>query len=137
MTWHKKITWNKKTIAIGISVVFFIAMGITYTIKNNSVKPKEVTIEKTIKTTLTETTTATGNIEAKYRNNIVLNSSQKVLEIAVKEGQLVKKGDVLLVLDSSDYQNQLEKLQINLENAKLTLNQMVQTGITKEKSVSD
>ena len=137
MTWHKKITWNKKTIAIGISVVFFIAMGITYTIKNNSVKPKEVTIEKTIKTTLTETTTATGNIEAKYRNNIVLNSSQKVLEIAIKEGQLVKKGDVLLVLDSSDYQNQLEKQQINLENANITLNQMVQTGIAKEKSASE
>ena len=84
MTWYKKITWNKKTITIGILIVFFVAIGITYTIKNNSVKPKEVTIEKATKTTLTETTTATGNIEAKYRNNTVLNSSQKVLEIASK-----------------------------------------------------
>ena len=66
-----------------------------------------------------------------------LNSSQKVLKIAVQEGQVVKKGDVLLVLDSSDYENQLEKLQINLENAKLTLNQMVQTGIAAEKSASE
>ena len=137
MTWDKKITWNRKTITISILIVLFVAAGITYTIKNNSVKPKEVTIEKAIKTTLTETTTATGNIEAKYRNNIVLNSSQKVLEIAIKEGQLVKKGDVLLVLDSSDYQNQLEKQQINLENANITLNQMVQTGIAKEKSASE
>jgi len=137
MTWNKRITWNKKTITIGIFIVFLVAIGITYTIKNNSVKPKEVTIEKATKTTLAETTTATGNIEAKYRNNTVLNSSQKVLEIAIKEGQLVRKGDVLLVLDSSDYQNQLEKLQINLENANLTLNQMVQTGIAKEKSASE
>ena len=141
MTWeiiaYKKITWNKKTITIGICIVFLAAIGITYTIKNNSVKPKEVTIEKATKMTLTETTTATGNIEAKYRNNTVLNSSQKVLKIEVQEGQLVKKGDVLLVLDSSDYENQLEKLKINLENAKLTLNQMVETGIAAEKSASE
>lgn len=143
MTWDKiiiytkKITWNKKTITIGICIVFLVVIGITYTIKNNSVKPKEVTIEKTTKMTLTETTTATGNIEAKYRNNTVLNSSQKVLKIEVQEGQLVKKGDMLLLLDSSDYENQLEKLKINLENVKLTLNQMVKTGIAAEKSASE
>lgn len=137
ITYTKKIVLNKKTITIGICIVFLAVIGITYTIKSNRVKPKEVTIEKATKTTLTETTIATGNIEAKYRNNTVLNSSQKVLKICVQEGQLVKKGDVLLVLDSSDYENQLEKLQINLENAKLTLNQMDQTGIAAEKSASE
>lgn len=133
----KKIKWNKKITAIAICMVFLVLMGITYTIKNNRVKAKEVTIEKATKKTLTETTTATGNIEAKYRNNTILNSSQKVLQIAVKEGQIVKKGNVLLVLDSSDYQNDLEKLQINLENAQLTLNQMAQTGIAAEKGASE
>jgi multidrug efflux pump subunit AcrA (membrane-fusion protein) len=97
-------------------------IGITYTLKNNKIKPKEVTIEKVIKRNLTETTIATVNIEAKYRNNIILNSMQKVLKIGVQEGQAVKKGDVLLVLDSSDLENQLQKFQINLENAKLISN---------------
>ena len=59
---------------------------------------------------------------SKYRNNIALDSSQKVIKIEAKEGQLVKKGDLLLELDSSDYQTKLEKQLINMENANLTLN---------------
>ncbi|AWK51697.1 hypothetical protein DIC82_12020 [Clostridium beijerinckii] len=134
MIFGKVKSWNKKVIAISICIVFLGGIGIAYTLKNNRDKVKEVTIEKSVKKTIMETTTAVGNIEANYRNNIALNSSQKVLEVYVKEGQLVKKGDVLLVLDSSDYENKLKEEQINLENAKLTLNQMVQTGIAAEKS---
>jgi HlyD family secretion protein len=133
----KKIMWNKKTIVTVVCIVIILITGTMYTLKNNKVKPKEMTIEKVVKKTLTETTTATGNIEAKYRNNIVLNSLQKVLKIAVQEGQNVKKGDLLLELDSSDFENQLEKLKINLEDENLTLNQMVQTGIPAEKSASE
>jgi multidrug efflux pump subunit AcrA (membrane-fusion protein) len=118
----KDITWNKKTKVIALCMVLVGVIGITYTLKNNKIKPKEVTIEKVIKRNLTETTIATVNIEAKYRNNIILNSMQKVLKIGVQEGQAVKKGDVLLVLDSSDLENQLQKFQINLENAKLISN---------------
>jgi len=143
MLWLKKITsiknisWNKKTKVIALSIVLIGVIGITYTLKNNTVKPKEVTIEKVIKRNLTETTIATGNIEAKYRNNIILNSTQKVLKIGIQEGQSVKKGDGLIMLDSSDLENQLQKFQINLENAKLTLNQMVKTGLAAEKSASE
>ena len=133
----KNIIRNRKIKVIALCMVLFGVIGITYTLKNNTVKPKEVTIEKVIKRNLTETTTATGNIEAKYRNNIILNSTQKVLKIGVQEGQAVKKGDVLLILDSSDLENQLQKFQINLENAKLTLNQMLKTGLAAEKSASE
>lgn len=96
-----------------------------------------MTIEKVAKVTVTETATATGNIESQYRNNIALNSSQKVIKIEAKEGQVVKRGDLLLELDSSDYQTKLEKQLINIENAKLTLNQMIETGVQAEKSVSE
>jgi len=133
----KNIIRNRKIKVIALCMVLFGVIGITYTLKNNKIKPKEVTIEKVIKKNLTETTIATGNIEAKYRNNIILNSTQKVLKIGVQEGQAVKKGDVLLILDSSDLENQLQKFQINLENAKLTLNQMLKTGLAAEKSASE
>ena len=107
-TWIKKIEWNKKTAGILISVAVIVLIIIVYAMKSSSVKPKQVTIEKVAKGTVTETATATGNIESKYRNNIALNSSQKVIKIDAKEGQLVKKGDLLLELDSSDYQTKLE-----------------------------
>ena len=137
ITWPIKLEWNKKTAGIVVLIVVIALIGIVYAMKSSGVKAKQVTIEKVAKRTIEETTTATGNIEAKYRNNIVLDSSQKVIKIEVKEGQLVKKGDLLLELDSSDYQTKLEKELINIENAKLTLNQMTETGIVSEKSASE
>lgn len=126
---------NKKVIAISAVIIFII--GISYVLINTRDKAKEVTIEKVIQKTIEETTTAVGNIEPNYRNNIQLNFSQKVLEIKVEEGQVVKKGDVLLILDSYDYESKLKEEQINLENAKVSLNQMVQTGIASEKSTAE
>lgn len=142
MFWYKKIAWpknfsiNKKKIGI-ILVVIIVLIGAVYAFKNNGPKPKQVTIDKTVNRTIAETATATGNIEAKYRSNIALDSSQKVIKIAAKEGQSVKRGDLLLELDSSDYQTKLDKALINLENANLTLNQMLKTGIASEKSASE
>lgn len=143
MFWYRKISWpknfliDKKKIAI-ISAVIVVLIGVAiYAYKNNSPKPRQVTIDKTVKRAIAETAIVTGNIEAKYRNNIALDSSQKVIKISAKEGQLVKKGDLLLELDSSDFQNKLDKALINLENANLTLNQMLETGIASEKSASE
>lgn len=130
----RKVFFNKK-ISIIVSCILIIGVaGIVYITKNNKVKAKEVTIDKVLMTSISETNTATGNIEPKYRSNIAINSSQKVLKINVEEGQAVKKGDILIELDSSDYENQLAKLKINLENSKLALNQMIQTGTSAEKA---
>lgn len=143
MFWYKKIAWpkelfiNKKRMGIIIFVIFIVLIGAFYAFKNSGPKPKQTTIDKVVNRAIAETTTATGNIEAKYRSNIALDSSQKVTRIAVKEGQLVKKGDLLLELDSSDYQIKLDKALINLENANLTLNQMLETGAASEKSASE
>lgn len=143
MSWYKKIgltknfSMNKKTIGIISLAAVIVLIGVVYTVKNSGPKPKQVTIEKALSRTITETSVATGNLEAKYRSNISLDSSQKVLKIYVQEGQLVKKGDLLLELDSSDYKIKLDKELINLENAKLILNQMLETGAAAEKSVSE
>lgn len=141
---YKKIAWpknflinKKKAGIIAVVVVVVVLIGAVYALKNNGPKPKQVTIDKTVKRTIAETTTATGNIEANYRSNIALDSSQKVIKIAVKEGQIVKKGDLLLELDSSDFQTKLDKTLINLENANLTLSQMLETWIASEKSASE
>lgn len=139
----KKIIWlkdffiNKKTIVMIILAVFIVLIGAVYVSKNSVPKPKQVNIEKVMKREIAETTTVTGNIEAKYRSNIALDSSQKVIRITVKEGQVVKKGDLLLELDSYDYQLKLDKALINLENANLILNQMLETGAASEKSASE
>ncbi|WP_160687244.1 biotin/lipoyl-binding protein [Clostridium sp. C2-6-12] len=137
IAWPKDFLLNKKRIGIIIFLIIIVLIGVAYSVKNSGPKPKQVTIDKALNRTVSETAIATGNVEAKYRSNIALDSSQKVIKIAVKEGQLVKKGDLLLELDSSDYQIKLDKALINLENANLTLNQMLETGVTSEKSASE
>lgn len=133
----KKINLNKKTFIVFILIIFIFSIGIIINIKNNTIKPKEVSIDTVSKRKITETTTETGTIEPNYRSNILLNSSQKVLKVAVKEGDFVKKGDLLVLLDSSEYETELEKQKINLQNAQLTLSQMLNTGIDKDKSSSE
>lgn len=133
----KKINLNKKTFIVFIMIIFIFSIGIIINIKNNTIKPKEVSIDTVSKRKITETTTETGTIEPNYRSNILLNSSQKVLKVAVKEGDFVKKGDLLVLLDSSEYETELEKQKINLQNAQLTLSQMLNTGIDKDKSSSE
>ncbi|WP_459481698.1 efflux RND transporter periplasmic adaptor subunit [Clostridium saccharoperbutylacetonicum] len=134
---EKKINLNKKTFIVFIIIILIFSIVIIISIKNNKIKPKEVSIDTVSKRKITETTTETGTIEPNYRSNILLNSSQKVLKVAVKEGDFVKKGDLLVLLDSSEYETELEKQKINLQNAQLTLNQMLNTGIDKDKSSSE
>ena len=136
IAWPKKFSIDKKKIGI-ILVVIIVLIGAVFAFKNNGPKPKQVTIDKTVKRTIAETAMATGNIEAKYRSNIALDSSQKVIKIAAKEGQIVKKGDLLLELDSSDYQTKLDRALINLESDNLTLKQILETGIASEKGASE
>ena len=52
----------------------------------------------------------------------------------VSEGQQVKKGDILVKLDTLEYDDQLEKQKINLANAQSTLRQLLNSGIANDKS---
>nr|WP_281395975.1 HlyD family efflux transporter periplasmic adaptor subunit [Clostridium aciditolerans] len=89
---------------------------------------------KVTKKKVLQSVSATGNVEAKYRNDIALNPAQKVVKALVTEGQQVKKGDVLVELDTSDYESQLEKAKLTLANAQATLNQLTKTGLDTERS---
>lgn len=129
----KHFKLNKKIIIISVVALVIVSMGITSYTKAQKAKVKQVTISKVSKKNIVQTVSATGNIEAKYRNDTALNPAQKVVKVLVSEGQQVKKGDILAQLDITDYQNQLEKAKLNLANAQSTLNQLTSTGITNDR----
>jgi multidrug efflux pump subunit AcrA (membrane-fusion protein) len=56
-----------------------------------------------------KTVEAFGTIEVNEIRNINLDFDAVVEEIAVKEGQQVKKGDTLVVLDMKGYMEQIER----------------------------
>ncbi|MCT8978561.1 HlyD family efflux transporter periplasmic adaptor subunit [Clostridium sp. CX1] len=130
----KSIKIKKKVVIIGIIALAVVGMGVSSYAKAKKAKVKEVTLAKVTKKKVVQSASAEGNVEAKYRNDIALNPSQKVVKVLVSEGQQVKKGDILVELDVADYENQIQKAKLNLSNAQSTLNQLLGTGIAADRS---
>jgi len=61
---------------------------------------------------------ATGKLEAGSEVMAIIEQAGYLLEVNVKEGQFVKKGDIIAKLDPAEAQFRLEKAQIALRNAK-------------------
>ncbi|WP_125154761.1 efflux RND transporter periplasmic adaptor subunit [Clostridium rectalis] len=125
---------SKKMIILIAVLIVIISIGVYTYIGAKKGDIKQVNASKVTKQNLVESATANGNIEANYRNDIVLNPAQKVVKVLVKEGQQVKKGDILVQLDATDYKSQLDKQNINLQNANTTLNQLQGASVANEKS---
>ncbi|MBU5269935.1 HlyD family efflux transporter periplasmic adaptor subunit [Clostridium cochlearium] len=131
----KKFKLNKKALIFGTIgiVVLLIAFS---TIRGKKDNLTQVTVDSVSKKNLSKVATATGNVEANYRNDIVLNPSLKVVKVNFKEGQMVKKDDILVELDSKDLQIQLEKAELNLKNANDTLAQLQGAEVENQKKTA-
>lgn len=128
-----KFKLSKKSIIIILIIALVATVGVVHSKKSKKSTSVSVDIGKVEKKKLIQATTATGNIEANYRNDIILNPAQKVIKVFVKEGQIVKKGDILVKLDDKEYTTQLEKQQLNLQSANLTLSQLQGTSTINER----
>ena len=56
----------------------------------------------------------TGKITTEAEQNIYLSDTEKVKEVAVQEGQVVRKGDVLLRYDTESTRLSLEKEKVKV-----------------------
>lgn len=77
---------------------------------------------------------SSGTIEAKAREEVRPEISGKVQKLFVKEGQAVKKGDVLFTVDSVDAQLELQKQELAIIRAQKELNELKNK---KDKIVAD
>jgi HlyD family secretion protein len=84
---------------IGIVVVIAIA-GIAYaSIKGKSKEGTPVTFGKVERTDLTSKVSANGRIDAQRKVDLSANVMGQIVNLAVREGDVVKKGDFLLQID--------------------------------------
>ncbi len=67
-----------------------------------------------------------GNVVSAYEATLASKISGLVEEIRVKEGNLVKAGEVLIILDSRDLKAQLQQAQAEFENATVHYQRMRQ-----------
>jgi HlyD family secretion protein len=99
----------KKKIIIGLIVLVAIALIIFFNLRANREKSIKVKVEEVKKQNLTSIISASGEVKPRKNVNISAHIPGRVVKIGVKEGQYVKKGDLLLKLDSTQYEANVER----------------------------
>lgn len=61
-----------------------------------------------------------GNVEVVHSKSVVSQASQQVVELLVEEGDFVKTGDVIAVLDSDALQQNIELSEVSLSTSELS-----------------
>jgi HlyD family secretion protein len=114
---QEKRSRKKLFITIGIAVVVLITLGSMVAARKRE-KPVGVTTDKAFRKTVTQLVTATGKIQPEVEIPIAPEVSGEIIEIPVKEGQQVRKGDLLLKIKPDAYEAQFESQQAALSAAR-------------------
>src|SRR5688500_17922787 len=99
-------------------VVLLLVVAVAMAKGRNKDKPIPVTTDKAFRTNITQLVTATGKIQPEIEVKIAPEVSGEIVELPVKEGQLVKRGQLLLRIKPDSYRAQVESQQAALNGAR-------------------
>jgi len=103
---------------IGLLIIAVIVIGF---IGSNKEEIISVQTEKVEKRTITQTVAATGKINPEFKVVITPEVTGEIVELPVKEGDAVKKGQLLIRIKGDQYQAQKQRLEANLQSAEASL----------------
>jgi len=115
----KKKRWLK--IGLPIAVVLIIAIFVAANVYKKKDKGIEVQIEKANRGRLVEMVSGTGRVQPEVQVKISANVSARILELRIKEGDFVKKGDLLVRLDRERYEAVADQASSGLKSAQAAL----------------
>lgn len=124
---------NKRIIIIGPIILIAVIIAVIRIITFNQNNVKEVDIGKAETKNLSQIIPVTGNIEAGNKEEIMLSTQQKVIEIYAEKGQKVNSGDPILKIDTTDYEYQLKKYELGLSLATSNLNRLLDSSRNSDK----
>lgn len=107
---------------VAVLVTLLIALSKSGKIGNRD-KGKEVEIAEVDEITIVETVSATGKIQPEVEVKISSEVSGEIIALPVKEGQVVKKGDLLVRINPDLYTSGYNRTVSNLSGTKAALNQ--------------
>lgn len=118
---------SKKTIYIIVGVVL-VALIALVTLKKKGIlgnQEEGVAVETANVTTmtLTETVSATGKIQPEIEVKISSEVSGEIIELPIKEGQAIKKGDLLVRINPDLYESGVSRTNAAMSTSKAGLNQ--------------
>ena len=131
---------SKKNIYILVAIVIALIIGLvvlkkTGVIKSND-KDIEVETSKADEITIVETVSATGKIQPEIEVKIASQVSGEIVSLPIKEGQVVKKGDLLVKINPDLYTSGVSRSVSNYAGTKSGLAQS-DASFTEAKSNYD
>jgi HlyD family secretion protein len=109
----KKMKWGIVGGVAAVAVVFFATSA-----ARRGEKPTEVRIEAVDSRDLVASVTASGQVQPRTKVDVAADISGRIVRLAVKEGQLVKRGDFLLQIDPEAYEAAVQRAEAGLSSAK-------------------
>ena len=118
---------SKKIIYISLSIVIVAIIALLVLSKKgiigNKKKGKEVEVATANLGTIVETVSATGKIQPEIEIKISSMVSGEIIQLPVKEGQFVKKGDLLIKINPDIYTSGYKRTVAGLSQTKAGLSQ--------------
>lgn len=114
----KKKSKKRLWFILGAVVVLGVVIAAAAAKGRAAEKPTQVTIEKAFVKTITHVVTATGKIQPETEVKISPEVAGELIEIPVVEGQVVKKGDLLVRIKPDFYKAQLEQQEAALASSR-------------------
>lgn len=145
---------KKKRLLISIGIVLVILIIIAVIVSGKKEKLIEVQTEKISKRNITQVVTATGKIQSEVKVNISAEISGEIVSLPIKEGDEVKKGDLLVKINPEAYypqvkmeqsgvkvqQNNLKAREVDLKKMELELNrtkELVNKGLAPQSELDN
>lgn len=103
-------------IGLGIAVVVIVGVGLLGAARKSG-RPTPVRLEQVGKRDLVAAVTSSGQIQAKKDVSISSEVTARILKIHVKEGDMVKEGELLVELDQAQFKGAVDRAQAGLAQA--------------------
>lgn len=99
---------NTKFIVIGVVMVLLVGAGVAAAARAGK-RAVDVKIERVTRRDLVASVTASGQVQAHSKVDLSADITGRVVRLAVKDGDLVTRGQFLLQIDPSQYQAAVER----------------------------
>ncbi len=103
---------------LGLLVIILLIVTFAGGSKENIIM---VQTEKVQKRNITQTVTATGKIDPEFKVLITPEVTGEIISLPVKEGDIVKKGQLLIKIKGDQYMAQKDRLEANLKSSEASL----------------
>lgn len=112
---------KKKKLFIGLAIGLLVVVIIVLNLVKSSEKAVEVQAEEVQTGKITSTISAAGRVQPETEVDISANVSGKIVQMGVKEGEMVERGQFLVQLDRNRYQAMVDQAKAQLASAEARL----------------